>query len=556
MDTYYTSERNAQIVIFLLKAHGIRKVITSPGSTNVCLVASMQQDPFFEMYSSVDERSAAYMACGLAAESGEPVVLSCTGATAARNYSPALTEAFYRKLPVLAITSSQPSGRLGHDAQVTDRSRLLSDEARLSVELPVVHDEEDEWDCVTKVNRAILELTRDGGGPAHINLITRHSSDFSVKEIKPVWVLKRVGYEDELPQIEGKNVLVYVGAHLPWTDRLTKAVDAFCECYNGVVVHDHISNYRGKYGVDGSLLMYQDNYFADCQYVDLAVHIGETAGMNKTLSKKAAWRVDPNGELCDTLRKLRYVFAMEEAAFFERYVSMAGPRKSDMSYYREWKREDDRLRENIPELPFSNAWIAQQTLPVLPEDVPLHFGILNSLRAWDFFEAPRRVRGYCNTGGFGIDGCVSSLIGASLADPEQLYFGVVGDLAFFYDMNVLGNRHIGKNVRLLVVNNGHGFEMRYHRNPCPAMGVELEQHLSAAGHFGNQSPDLVKGYAKSLGFSYLSASTKEEFMAARDAFVSPQMGDKPILLEAFTQCEEEDRANMLIDQIAMRLSQA
>ena len=76
---YYTNERSQQIVIALLKAHGIRKVVASPGTTNITLVGSRQQDPYFEMYSSVDERSAAYIACGLAAESGEPVVLSCTG---------------------------------------------------------------------------------------------------------------------------------------------------------------------------------------------------------------------------------------------------------------------------------------------------------------------------------------------------------------------------------------------------------------------------------------------------------------------------------------------
>ena len=91
---YYTNERGPQIIIALLKAYGIRKIIASPGTTNLSLVASMQQDPFFEMYSSVDERSAAYMACGMAAESGEPVVITCTGATASRNYMPGLTEAF------------------------------------------------------------------------------------------------------------------------------------------------------------------------------------------------------------------------------------------------------------------------------------------------------------------------------------------------------------------------------------------------------------------------------------------------------------------------------
>lgn len=86
MNTFYTAEKNAQILIQLMKEHGIRKVVASPGSTNICFVASIQQDPFFEIYSSVDERSAAYIACGLSAESGEPVAISCTGATASRNY--------------------------------------------------------------------------------------------------------------------------------------------------------------------------------------------------------------------------------------------------------------------------------------------------------------------------------------------------------------------------------------------------------------------------------------------------------------------------------------
>ena len=72
----YTNERNAQLIISLLKEYGIRKVIASPGTTNVPFVYSVQNDSFFEVYSAFDERSAAYMACGLAGESGEPVVLS------------------------------------------------------------------------------------------------------------------------------------------------------------------------------------------------------------------------------------------------------------------------------------------------------------------------------------------------------------------------------------------------------------------------------------------------------------------------------------------------
>lgn len=77
----YSDARNVQLVIALLKKYGIRNVIASPGTTNVPFVYSVQNDSFFRVRSAFDERSAAYMACGLAGESGEPVVLSCTGAT-------------------------------------------------------------------------------------------------------------------------------------------------------------------------------------------------------------------------------------------------------------------------------------------------------------------------------------------------------------------------------------------------------------------------------------------------------------------------------------------
>ena len=102
----------------------------------------MQSDPFFEIYSAPEERSGAYMACGMAAEGGEPVVLSCTGATASRNYMPALTEAFYRKLPILTVTSSRRNAYIGHNCdQVTDRTVLPNDVAKISVQMPIVLDD-------------------------------------------------------------------------------------------------------------------------------------------------------------------------------------------------------------------------------------------------------------------------------------------------------------------------------------------------------------------------------------------------------------------------------
>lgn len=98
---YYSSERNVQILLALLKRNGIKKVIVSPGGTNICFVGSIQNDPFFEIYSSVDERQLLIMACGLAAESGEPVVLSCNNVYCFKNYYPGNDRGLLSKTPRL-----------------------------------------------------------------------------------------------------------------------------------------------------------------------------------------------------------------------------------------------------------------------------------------------------------------------------------------------------------------------------------------------------------------------------------------------------------------------
>ena len=543
MEKFYTSERNTQMLIYLMKAHGIRKVIISPGATNVCFVASVQQDSFFELYSSVDERSAAYIACGLAAESGEPVALNCTGATASRNYLPGLTEGYYRKLPILAVTAAQHIGRIGQNIpQAIDRTTPLNDIVRMSVQIPTIHNTEDEWAYGVMLNKALLELRRHGGGPVHINLETSYSSDFTVKELPPVPVIHRVCYWEQLPELKSGRVGIFVGAHKRWNAELTQSVDAFCEAYDGVVICDHTSNYHGKYRILAPLAAMQKMYRASCVSMDVMIHIGDISGAYMEVNPKQVWRVNPDGEVRDTFRGLRYVFEMEETDFFRFYASQADGKKCSTSFYSEWKMELEKLRSKIPELPFSNIWAAEQTASLLPKGSVLHLGILNSLRAWNFFEIPESILAYSNTGGFGIDGGVSSLAGAALAAPDKLFFGVVGDLAFFYDMNVLGNRYFGKNIRLMLVNNGRGTEFRNYNHPAARFGDDADPYMAAAGHFGQQSPCLVKHFAEDLGYEYLCASNKKEYLAALERFLSQEPMEKPMLFEVFTDYKDESDA--------------
>ncbi|MGF7109385.1 thiamine pyrophosphate-binding protein [Treponema pedis] len=556
METYYTSEKNIQILIALLKAHGVKKIIVSPGTTNLTFVASVQQDPFFEIYSSVDERSAAYIACGLAAETNEAVALSCTGATASRNYMPGLTEAYYRKLPILAITSTQHTGRIAHHiAQVIDRTVLPNDITKLSIELPSVYTDEDIWACETKVNKALLALSHKGGGPVHINLVTTYSKDFSIKNLPSVQMITRVRSTDIQPSIPKGKTVVFVGAHRRWTSELTSKLDIFCAKYDAAVFCDHTSNYRGKYQVIASLITNQSSYHSPCKDIDTLIHIGEVSGAYLSLQPKQVWRVNPDGEVRDTFAKLRYIFEMEEDEFFTKYAcDQADEYEEKDSFLVECKNEYERLFSKIPELPFSNAWIAYKTAHLLPENSVLHLGILNTLRCWNFFEIPKTVLGYSNTGGFGIDGDMSSLLGASFADNTRLYIGIFGDLAFFYDMNVLGNRHVGSNIRIMLINNGCGTEFKNYHHPAARFKSDADFFMAAAGHYGNKSIKLVKHYAQDLGFEYLSASTKEAYLENIQRFLSPDILDKPLLFEVFTNAADESDALQMLYNLEVSVS--
>lgn len=551
MENHYTNARNVQIVIALMKAHGVKKVVASPGATDMAIVASLQQDPYFEMYSSIDERSAAYMACGMAAESGEPVAITCTGATSSRNYMPGLTEAYYRQLPILAITCSRSNANIGHYVdQVTDRTQLPSDVVMESVQAQSIHCPEDEWDVMVKVNKAMIGLTRNGGGPTHINLVTASSSNFAVKEIAPVRKISLYLKEDKFPEVPQGKVGIFVGAHEKWSDELTAAVDNFCEVYNAMVICDPTSNYKGKYRILMPLLCEQAKEEVGGEQLDLMIQIGFVSSM---LFKKAKvmWRVAKDGVVRDTFRKTNSIFQMSELDFFTKMVE--GKDKKENTVYSEYKERYDSLLHSLPELPFSNIWVAQQLSGQLPENSVLHLGIRNSLRSWGYFDIPNSVLSYCNTGGFGIDGGISSLIGASMVNQQSLFFGVFGDLLFFYDMNSLGNRDIKPNLRIIVINNGLGQEFKNVSFPGSLLlGEDIDKFTAAKGHFASQSKTLVKDYAENLGFEYLTASNKEEFAKVYKRFITKELTERPMLFEIFTNTKDETEAHHLTTSIELK----
>jgi len=156
----------------ILKAKGIKNVVFSPGSRNAPLIISIANDPYFNCYNIPDERSAAFFAMGIGLSTREPVVICCTSGSAAINYGPAISEAYYQKIPLIILTADRPQEWIDQRAGQTIRQTdLYRNYIKFSTQLrQEVHDEYDLWYNDRLINQAIETATSGGDGPVHINV--------------------------------------------------------------------------------------------------------------------------------------------------------------------------------------------------------------------------------------------------------------------------------------------------------------------------------------------------------------------------------------------------
>lgn len=546
----YTIVENARIVISLLKAHNIRHIVLSPGGSNIPIVQGVQDDPFFKCYSVVDERSAMYVAIGISLQTGEIVATSCTSAQATRNYVPGLTEAYYKHVPILAITMSKHPKYLGQEyMQCPIQTSLPVDAVKKSYTLPRISTEDDRQLCVRVANEAILELTHHNKGPVQLNIEALDSETWIVDEnqvLPKVRVIKRHYPWDDLTSyyLRGKRTMILIGEHVPFTTEEINAVEAFCDNNNVVVYTTHISNYYGKYSINGYPILAgtTEDYYNENLAPQVVILLGGVTGDYDCLSRltKASndleiWRVNTDGNVVDTYSHLTDVFQMRIEDFFIRLSEVS--ENLEHEYYNNWFVAKNNLRVEEAELPFSNVYAAQVLHSIIPANSFLNFAILNSFRSWLYFDIDPSIKAYCNVGAFGIDGCLSTMLGQSF-NTEELCFLIIGDLSFYYDMNSIALRNIRNNVRILLVNNNGGAEFKIN---TIHLQTDVSRYIAADNHFKN-----AKAWAEDNDFIYFSARTKDDFLSNLKAFTS--ISDKPIIFELFTEAENQRKALYLASQ--------
>jgi 2-succinyl-5-enolpyruvyl-6-hydroxy-3-cyclohexene-1-carboxylate synthase len=469
----------ARALVDELAASGVDAACVCPGSRSTPLTVALAEHDDIEVFSHLDERSAAFFALGRGKRTGRPTPVVSTSGTATANFHPAVMEADEARVPLLVLTADRPR-QLRHSGanQTVDQEKLYGDSVRHFEDLPEPEADDRKLRSLrTSVCRAVGATTGTNPGPVHLNVPFR-------KPLEPVEVPGDVPdcFAEEYPlAAEGRDgpfVDVTSGRPLPDDAELDALADAATSAERGLVVAgpddefgleaagaadlasatgfpvlaDPLSNVRfGPHTSDAPVVGGYDGLLDGAPFDDLepdfVLRFGAspTSNVLRNFLRDSPARqvvVDPAGEwreatftasdlvVADPTRLARELAARVDSpatdatAWTERWTD------AEADY---WAAVDGVERE---------ALLEGDVVAAVADDAPdpATIFVSNSMpvRDLDRFARPHSadltVLG--NRGASGIDGVTSSALGAGSATDDPLVL-VTGDLAYYHDMNGL-----------------------------------------------------------------------------------------------------------------------
>ena len=514
-------------LVGLCAEYGVEKAVVSPGSRCAPLLIGFGKHPDIETISVTDERSAGFIGLGLAQQSGKPVVLVCTSGTAAQNFTPAVTEAYYQNVPLIVLTADRPPEWIDQwDGQTIRQKNLYIDHIKGSF----VYDEDS-----TDVAKKALELALEGApGPVHLNIPIREpfypeSLDDNVLTTET----RRAQRKDKINKIENavwiefesilnsSDKVLVLGGQLEPNSQLVELLKQLDVAVTG----DVISNLHGVDGViqSSDLIFKTDN---ESLMPDFLITLGRSV-ISKNLKlclrkhkPKTHWHIGL-GMVGNPFQSLTKTVAISPEVFLKEWIEKKQKNRlatkgteiikklNDKSAYfssllDQQKMVNEKLRSLLEESDFNYFSAVKKVIQGLPKNSVLHLGNSMPVRIANFIGLnDPTIDVWCNRGTSGIDGVLSTAVGHSLAEPNRKHTLIIGDLSFFYDRNGLWlNHEFPNNLQIVILNDSGGgiFNMI----PGPSSQGDLTEL------FTTQHQRTAKLTAKEFNMNYQGASSIEE----------------------------------------------
>lgn len=542
-------------LVELCYSHGIRDVVLSPGSRNAPFSITFQEDQRFTCYVIPDERAAAFFALGLSQYTGKITAICCTSGTAAVNYGPALAEAYYQRIPILAITADRPDEWIDQGiGQSVHQKGLFDNFIIKSHHLP--SDPNQHHYAARLVNEVLLYANNEIKGPVHLNvpLYEPLYETVETRESLPKVVTKAKLFSKVAPEAiselakewnQSKRKLIVVGA-LEKSKRLQENINKIAADPSVVVLtetHSNLYNPIFHPSIDRLIEGLQQE-----DQVEYAPDILVTFGQN-LISKRLKymlfkmnirhhWHIDASQDLVDTYRSLTMQIDDHPSGFFDLFAPQVKP-ASEADYKEQWQKLESRTlaihNEFSKQVSYSDYFVYKEVLKSIPEGSYIQMGNSASVRYVQLFPQRDDITYHGNRGVSGIDGCTSTTVGAAWHNSKALTVLLSGDISFLYDVNGLWHSYVSPNVRIVIINNRGGGIFRIIKGPSTTN--HLESTFEARHHFE------AEYVAKTYGLEYTKAENKEELRSVIPDFFDRDKKTAAIL-EIFTPPEVNDKVLM------------
>jgi len=552
-----SDKKPVQDFIQLLDQHNIREIILCPGSRNAPFSMSLAGDRRFQLHSVPDERSAAFVAIGMAQQINSPVAIICTSGTAALNFAPALAEAYYQRIPLLVVTADRPLEWIDQGEGQSIRQRnVYRNYVKASYEIA---EEAMEGDLVwynARIMDEAMRLANEGvRGPVHINFPLREplynqvdNPKHAVKMIERANAQFRLTHDEiaafQLRIATSSKVMVLAG-QMQADAAMLQSIIQFSKRRNVSVLTEAHSNLadEGFVTTIDRMLAGLDEPGREYLKPELLITVGHNIISRKIKallrsSRLEHWHVDISGEGLDTLKKLTKVIQLTPAEFFENMNLAADASASD---YRAWILEkNESTTKAANEYAQACAWSDLQAFDIIHAAIPpssdVQMGNSSVVRYILLNDARRDLRYFGNRGVAGIDGCTSTAVGAAYLS-SKLTTLISGDIAFFYDSNAFWNNLDKSNLKIIVINNGGGGIFRIIDGPDP-------QSQALETYFETTHTRSAQGLAAMYGIPFFSAKDADSLRKGIDWLYNqnecailevntPRLENSPVLKEYF-----------------------
>lgn len=502
---------------------GVRHAVFSPGSRSTTMAMLFKEHEGFETYMNIDERSASFMALGIAKAHKEPTILVCTSGSAVAHYLPAILEAQYSGVPLIVLSADRPHTLLHVGApQTVDQHKIFGTAVNYFEELAVPQEAHYYTYPRQVARKSYMKAMDTKKGPVHINVplfeplvpeLSRNHFEAgrsSFKVVKP-------NYSDIFACGEGNNlleryerILILAGPQIDVDE--ADMIRSFGEALQAPILADPLSNVRGC-GTSKVVISTYDALLAGKALwhelkPDCVIQFGQIVVSKRVQQMIASWTDVEYIEVNSTMDSMNPTgkTTMHVQASIDVFTHVYGKNNNSDTYLNIWRRLDQagkkQLSSTIDEPHCFEGRTIRELQKQIPEDGQIFVANSMTIRDFDYFwfSGESKAVLYGNRGVNGIDGTISTALGLA-ANGRPTYL-VTGDLSLFHDLNGLAvAKTHNLNLTIILHNNDGGGIFEY----LPQKGTKHFYYLFST----SQGLDY-SGAAKLYGCGYTKISSPDE----------------------------------------------